>query len=175
MTSRLALRSGIGLAAVQAVLMLSTGVLFWIDRQISPRAWVATAPVDPNLPIRGRYITMTMLVPLRSNNLIESDGELLHTWQTVQLGVEGDRLIAQINDQSTRNQLDGRIRQRGDSLVVNPDHELAFFIPPDVQDPSIQPDGRTLWVEVTLPRFGAPRPIQLGLETNGLIEPLPLR
>ena len=73
MTSRLALRSGIGLAAVQAVLMLSTGVLFWIDREISPRAWVATAPVDPNLPIRGRYITMTMLVPLRTNNLIESD------------------------------------------------------------------------------------------------------
>ena len=26
-------------------------------------------------------------------------------------------------------------------------------IPPDVQDPSIQPDGRTLSVEVTLPRF----------------------
>ena len=67
MTSRRALRSGIGLAAVQAVLMLSTGVLFWIDREISPRAWVATAPVDPNLPIRGRYITMTMLVPLRPN------------------------------------------------------------------------------------------------------------
>ena len=175
MTSRVALRSGIGIAAVQAVLMLSTGVLFWIDRQISPRAWVPTAPMDPNLLIRGRYITMTMLVPLRPSNLIDSDAELLNTWQTVQLGVEGDRLIAQINDQSTRNQLDGRIRQRGDSLVVNPYHELAFFIPPDVQDPSIQPDGRSLWVEVTLPRFGAPRPIQLGLETNGLIEPLPLR
>ena len=72
-------------------------LLFWIDREISPRAWVPTAPVDPNLPIRGRYITMTMLVPLRTNNLIESDGELLNTWQTVQLGVEGDRLIAQIN------------------------------------------------------------------------------
>ena len=175
MTSRRALRSGIGLAAVQAVLMLSTGVLFWIDREISPRAWVPTAPVDPNLPIRGRYITMTMLVPLRPNDLIESDGELLNTWQTVQLDVEGDRLIAEINDQSIRNQFNGRIRQRQDTLVVNLDHELAFFIPPDVQDPSIQTDGRTFWVEVTLPRFGAPRPIQLGLETNGLIEPLPLR
>ena len=175
MTSRRALRSGIGLAAVQAVLMLSTGVLFWIDREISPRAWVPTAPVDPNLPIRGRYITMTMLVPLRPNDLSKSDAELLNTWQTVQLDVEGDRLIAQINDQSIRNQFNGRIRQRQDTLFVNLDHELAFFIPPDVQDPSIQPDGRTFWVEVTLPRFGAPRPIQLGLETNGLIEPLPLR
>ena len=31
------------------------------------------------------------------------------------------------------------------------------------------------WVEVTLPGLGAPRPIQLGLERDGQIEPLALR
>ena len=61
------------------------------------------------------------------------------------------------------------------ALVVIPNPELAFFIPPDVKDPSRQPDGSTLWVEVTLPGLGAPRPIQLGLERDGKIEPLALR
>ena len=51
MTSRRALRTGIGRCV--RMLMLSTGLLFWIDREISP-VLGSTAPVDPNLPIRGR-------------------------------------------------------------------------------------------------------------------------
>ena len=175
MTSRVRSRPGFLLAGVQAALILSTAAMFWFDRQISPRAWVPTVPVDPNLPIRGRYITLNMVVPLRSNSLKISDGDLLNTRQKVHLVAVGDRLIAHIDDQAKYNLIDGSIRRNGDDLVVNPDHELAFFIPPDVQDPSIQPDGRTLWVEVTVPRFGAPRPIQLGFEANGLIQPLRLR
>ena len=175
MTSRVRSRPGFLLAGVQAALILSTAAMFWFDRQISPRAWVPTVPVDPNLPIRGRYITLNMVVPLRSNSLKTSDGDLLNTRQKVLLVAVGDRLIALIDDQAKYNLIDGSIRRNGDDLVVNPDHELAFFIPPDVQDPSIQPDGRTLWVEVTVPRFGAPRPIQLGFEANGLIQPLRLR
>ena len=175
MNSRVRSRSGLLLAAVQAVLILSTAAMFWFDRQISPRAWVPTEPVDPNLPIRGRYITLNMVVPLRSKRLNTSDRDLLNTRQKVHLVAVGDRLIADIDDQAKSNLIDGSVRRSGDDWVVRPDHELAFFIPPDVQDPSIQPDGRTLWVEVTVPRVGAPRPIHLGLEANGLIQPLLLR
>ena len=63
MNSRVRWKPGLLLAGVQAALMLSTGLLFWFDRQTSPRAWVPTAPVDPNLPIRGRYITLNMVAP----------------------------------------------------------------------------------------------------------------
>ena len=175
MNSRVRSRSGLLLAGVQAVLILSTAAMFWFDRQISPRAWVRTEPVDPSLPIRGRYITLNMVVPLRSDRLKISDGDLLNTYQRIQLVAVGDRLIADIEDNAKSNLIDGSIRQSGDDWVVRPDHQLAFFIPPDVQDPSIQPDGRTLWVEVTVPRSGAPRPIQLGLDVNGLIQPLLLR
>jgi len=175
MNSRVRSRSGLLLAGIQAVLILSTAAMFWFDRQISPRAWVPTEPVDPNLPIRGRYITLNMVVPLRSKRLKKSDGDLLNTRQKVHLVAVGDRLIADIDDLAKSNLIDGSVRRSGDDWVVRPDHELAFFIPPDVQDPSIQPDGRTLWVEVTVPRSGAPRPIQLGLDVNGLIQPLLLR
>jgi hypothetical protein len=50
------------LAAVQCLMVLSlTGKLFY-DRATCPRVWVRTAPWDPNLPIRGRYLSL-QLVP----------------------------------------------------------------------------------------------------------------
>ena len=88
MKSRVRWRPGLLLAGVQAALMLSTGLLFWFDRQISPRAWVPTAPVDPNLPIRGRYITLNMVVPFISNSTDVSATDLVGSWQDVQLRVE---------------------------------------------------------------------------------------
>ena len=175
MKSRTRWRSGLRLAGVQAVLMLSTGVLFWFDRQTSPRAWVPTAPIDPSLPIRGRYITLTMVAPFVPSNRNDSVDELVGSWQDVELRVEADRLKAVQKVGAGFNNYGGTIMLREGSLAVDPGPELAFFIPPDVMDPSIRPDGSTLWVEVTLPVSGAPRPIQLGIEKDGQIEPLALR
>ena len=57
-----AFRKGLVLAALQCALVLSlTGKLFY-DRATSPRIWVKTLPYDPNLPIRGRYLSL-MLAP----------------------------------------------------------------------------------------------------------------
>jgi hypothetical protein len=53
---------------------------------------------------------------------------------------------------------------------------VAFFIPEHVADPSVRPAGETLWVEVTVPKRGPPRPIRLGVrKAGGAIEPLDLR
>lgn len=175
MNSRLHWRPGLLIAGVQAALMLSTGLVFWFDRQTSPRAWVPTAPVDPNLPIRGRYITLNMEVPFTPTRTDVSTSNLVGTWQALNLRVEGDRLMAEQVVRERANSYWGEIRLNEGSLVVNPGPELAFFIPPDVKDPSIQPDGSTLWVQVTVPDFGEPRPIQLGLEKDGQITPLALR
>jgi hypothetical protein len=49
---------------------------------------------------------------------------------------------------------------------------LAYFIPEDVEDPSRR---RDLWVEVTVPPTGAPRPIRLGVKQDGALAPLQLR
>jgi hypothetical protein len=52
---------------------------------------------------------------------------------------------------------------------------LAFFIPEHVQDPSVRSQGEELWVEVTLPKKGPPRPIRLGVKKgDGPITPLAL-
>jgi hypothetical protein len=54
------LRKGIILAALQCALVLSfTGKLF-CDRATCPRVWVKAMRYDPNLPIRGRYLSLTL-------------------------------------------------------------------------------------------------------------------
>ena len=175
MNNRALRGTGLLLAGVQAALMLSTGLVFWFERQTSPRAWVRTVPVDPNLPIRGRYITLNMVVPFVPTRSNVSISDLVGSWQPVKLRVEVDRLLAEQVVQARANNYRGEIRLEQESLVVIPGPELAFFIPPDVKDPSVRPDGSPLWVEVSLTGSGAPRPIQLGIEKDGQIEPLLLR
>lgn len=56
------LRKGIVLGGLQCALVLSlTGKLLY-DRATCPRVWVKTQRYDPNLPIRGRYLSL-MLAP----------------------------------------------------------------------------------------------------------------
>jgi len=51
------MQKGLVLAALECAMVLSlTGKLLY-DRSTRPRVWVRTAPYDPNLPIRGRYLS----------------------------------------------------------------------------------------------------------------------
>ena len=58
------------------------------------------------------------------------------------------------------------------ALIVEP---LMYFIPEHVKDPSRRAASEELWVEVTLPRLGAPRPIRLGVKKGGVLEALDVR
>jgi hypothetical protein len=54
---------------------------------------------------------------------------------------------------------------------------VVFFIPENAVDPTpwTARDNKQLWVEVTVPKKGPPRPIQLALKDNGAWKPLDLR
>ncbi|WP_115016244.1 hypothetical protein [Synechococcus sp. UW140] len=160
-------RSGVSLALFQAGLLLLVGLTFWMERLISPRLWALAQPVDPNLPIRGRYVSLRLLVPLSGAETSES------TTKSVILQAQGDRLVAQ-NDGDGERYAGQLIRRDGQALVELTE-PLALFIPPDVKDPSRRSPTDPLWVEVTLPRSGAPRPIQLGVLREGRLRPLSLR
>jgi hypothetical protein len=63
--------------------------------------------------------------------------------------------------------------QEGYLLLLRP--PLVYFVPEHVEDPSRRPQGEELWVEVTLPKKGPPRPIRLGVKKgDGPITPLEL-
>ena len=58
---------------------------------------------------------------------------------------------------------------------VDTSEPVAFFIPEHIPDPSRRPAGEELWVEVTVPRSGPPRPIRLAAVKNGVFSPLDIR
>jgi hypothetical protein len=65
---------GFVLAALQAALVLSLSGKLLYDRQVRPRVWVQTTPYDPNLPIRGRYLSLRLVAPKGSEFYAETEG-----------------------------------------------------------------------------------------------------
>ena len=155
---------GLALAVVHLAIVSSLGAKLVADRAALPRVWVRTAPVDPNLPIRGRYVQMR----------IEVDATPALASHLVALRVEDGRLVAREADRPSSGQPLSRMARFADGrerfMLARP---LAFFIAEHADDPSRRPPDEELWVEVSVPPRGAPRPIRLGVKKDGLLTPLP--
>jgi hypothetical protein len=171
-------QAGLLLALLQAGLLLSLGAVMQTDRIRLPRAWVQTAPHDPELPIRGRYVSLRLLVPAPKLRSLLPLPEERRCWQPVWLVARGDRLEALPKVPAAAAAVSSHracIEELDGAAMARLDEPVAFFIPPDVQDPSQRTDGKTLWVEVTLPAKGPPRPIRLGLSPQGGVRITPLQ
>ncbi len=166
---------GLMLAAAHVALVASLGGKLLFDRATRPRVWVETAPFDPNLPIRGRYVRLQLFVEPRGFPEIERDA----SQQPVTLQVDGDRLIAHADtlvEGYDPSLLYARVIEREGREVGVLDDPVAFFITEHIPDPSLRAADEELWVEVTVPKKGPPRPIQLGVKTgDGPVVPLDLR
>lgn len=169
-------RRGLLLALLQAGLVLGLGGQLLVERALRPRGWLRTEPVDPNLPIRGRYISLRLVAPAPS--LRGSETAL------IRLVVRDGRLQAigaADHPPQASAPLTAWMHSEAGTTLAALDQPLAFFLPPDVPDPSARAVASAgterLWVEVTLPSQGLPRPIRLGTSRQGsaAITPLALR
>jgi len=168
---------GLLVGVVQVGLVASLGAKLLYDRATLPRVWVRVAPYDPNLPIRGRYVRLQLVVePQGLENYPKQDESAL---RNVVLRIENGRLVGEV--QAPDRQYDPTaphirmIRSGGEKLVVL-DTSVPFFIPEHVDDPSRRPAGEQLWVEATIPTEGPPRPIRLGVKKgDGPIVPMDLQ
>jgi len=52
----------VAVALIQILLISSVGAKLLFDRRACPRAWFKTRRYDPNLPIRGRYVSLQLEV-----------------------------------------------------------------------------------------------------------------
>jgi hypothetical protein len=157
-------RKGLIVAVLHLALVASLGAKLLVDRATRPRVWARVGPVDPSLPIRGRY------VQLRLEGAV--DGQIATTPNARFTPTVRDRALVFV-PASGKTGRSGRVNERPDGTRVVTLHEpLAFFIPEHVPDPSMRAPGEELWVEVTLPRSGAPRPIRLGVMKDGTLTPL---
>jgi len=60
------LQRAVLLGVVQLTLVASLGVKLVRDRATLPRVWARTGPVDPDMPIRGRYVELSLQASTRS-------------------------------------------------------------------------------------------------------------
>ena len=157
-------RRGLLIAVAHLLIVLSLGGKLLIDRATRPRLWVSVAPVDPDLPIRGRYVMLSPRVEAPQL----SDREYS---RTARLEVRDGKLFAIPDDNGSVSYW-----RRTPSSPAVLGSGMAFFIAEHAQDPSFRGNGEELWAEVTVPRKGLPRPIRLGVKKPGSdhIEPLNL-
>jgi len=150
---------GVAVAVLQCLIVLSVAGKYTLDRARLPRVWVKAAPFDPNLPVRGRYVSLRLQVDTPPDAT---------AWTAARLSVTGGRLLAAPDRTGSVHVVPGRTQW----TLAEP---VAFFIPEHVPDPSRRPPDEELWVEVSVPVKGAPRPIRLGVKKDGVLTPLALQ
>jgi hypothetical protein len=167
---------GLVIAVVHLALVGSLGAKLLYDRETRPRVWALTTPYDPDLPIRGRYVSLQVAVEPRGFD--DTDSQAGRQPRRVFLRAEAGRLVADAKSDegsAARSDLFVRFIQRGGESLAVLQEPVAFFIPEHVPDPSRRAPDEHLWVEVTIPKKGPPRPIRLGVKKgDGPIEPLDL-
>ncbi len=175
------LQRAIVVAVIHLLIVSSLGAKLLYDRATRPRVWVKAANYDPNLPIRGRYVALRPLfddpTPKRQETVPATGARGMKIDRYWEFGrievVNGKAVIRYVDDTS-----DGLRLQRipnGDTTALTLFEPVLFFIPDTAADPSRLKQGEELWVEVTIPRKGPPRPLQLAKKSNGEWKPLDLR
>jgi hypothetical protein len=150
---------GVAVAVLQCLIVLSVAGKYALDRARLPRVWAMAAPVDPSLPVRGRYVSLRLQVEAPPD---------AGQWTSARLSAVDGRLAATPDPTGTVHIMSGGSRY----TIAEP---VAYFIPEHVPDPSWRAAGEELWVQVSVPAKGSPRPIRLGVKKNGVLTPLELR
>ena len=158
------LSRGIAVAVLQCLIILSVAGKYAVDRNRLPRAWAKSAPYHPSLPLRGRYVSMRLEV--------DTPPAIPDANQGARLSIRDGRLFATPDSSPLRSGssyvMIGRIAGRPWTLT----EPVLFFLPEHAADPSRRSSGEELWVEVSIPRQGPPRPVRLGVKKNGILTPL---
>ena len=175
------------LLGVQLALVLSVAGKYWYERRTCPRVWVRATQRDPEQPLRGRYLALQLLVdacglpqdrahyrpPLVMMNAPDKAGPGSWVWM-VSLRATSGHLVPSLDEYSRKPEELRQVILQADRpcerAPVQTDEE--YFIPEHAKGPFPLRAGQELWVEVTVPPSGPPRPIQLALADGPDFRPL---
>lgn len=170
---------------IQIALVLSIAGKYLYERKTCPRVWVRAAQFDPNAPLRGRYLSMQLSLDAcglprderPSRTIIGRPTPVVAAEQwTVRPVAQDGKLIARLATDSDRPEYTQELTlwntHTCDRAVLS--SPVEYFIADTARTPFPLQPGQELWVEVTVPRMGPPRPIQLAVSQNGVFTPLKL-
>lgn len=164
------------LIAVQLLLVLSLAASYVYERRVYPRVWVRSTQMAGTLPLRGRYVGMQLLVDVCGLPRSAVPGAPGFTpgfqpgvpgaWQwTVKAMARDGRLVVEQAPERTRP---GETRQvwlqQGQPCErARLLDDESFFVGDRAKLPLTLKKTEELWVEVTVPPSGPPRPVQLAV------------
>jgi hypothetical protein len=170
--------------AIQCLLVLTIAGKFLLERKVCPRVWARAANLDPNSPMRGRYLILPLEVDacalpaegaaVKVPELGRPPARQTVYWSNSRLVDRGGKLTAVPAPAGaprpdfltiTRNESNSCAQATLISAV-------DYYIPDTTQWPPTLGKGDALWVEVTIPPEGPPRPIQLAVSRSGAFTPL---
>ena len=171
-------QAAIALLFIQSAIALSVAGKYALDRAMKPRVWVRAQQYDPSTPLRGRYLALQLTVdgctvaiagaqPPDSFYGSFSEGlprtRRIGRWP-VKLSAEHGHLIARADTNPAPDNTQTVLLWSGqDCHIATLDHAVDFFLPEHAASPLPSTRNADLWVEVTVPSTGPPRPIQLAI------------
>jgi hypothetical protein len=186
-------RVSIALLVIQTVIVSTVGLKYLYQRVTCPRVWTRASSYDPYLLMRGRYLSLQLTVDGCSSTLPSAknaqyprevngtpSGPTFNVnaadtvWFQGRLAVKDNKLIA-IRVPESESSISTQSVSAPPGAAC--DHmrlavPVDFYISEHANDPSFLKQGQELWIEVTVPPKGPPRPLQLALKDNGAWKPL---
>ncbi len=181
------------LLAVQLTIVSTIAAKYLYQRWSCPRVWTRATTYDPQLLMRGRYLSLQLVLdgcqstlpsakqaamPRNVDGVQTGKTYSIRSDQSVQfparLKVEGNKLLAiripEGDNRPDEQMVEGSPGASCEDLRL--DGPVDFYIAEHAADPSPLKAGQELWIEVTVPPKGPPRPIQLALKDGGAWKPL---
>lgn len=186
--------TSIALLLIQLALVSSIASKYLYQRATCPRVWTRTVAHDQKFSMQGRYLSLQLTVDgcqstlpsaLRATFPRNPDGTTKPTGFTVNndqhpitfranLKVEKGKLLAiRIPEADLRSKGENVTAMPGSACdAMRLDQPVDFYIAEHGADPTALKQGQELWIEVTVPPKGPPRPLQLALKQDGAWKPL---
>jgi len=177
---------------VQLALVSTVAAKYLYQRWRCPRVWARTVSYDPEMPMRGRYIAAQLIVdgcqstlpsakaaqfPRDVNGAVKPGPFVMRPVPVsfrANLKVADNKLIAvQVEgDESGRTGEEVSAVPGAPCDQMRLDAPVNYYISDSARSPLPLKGGQELWIEVTVPPKGPPRPLQLALKDNGVWRPL---
>lgn len=169
-------RAAITLLLIQSAIALSVAGTYALDRITKPRVWVRAQQFDPSTPLRGRYLALRLSVDgcsLPGSGIASSDAyngfegmpsrKRIGVWPVTLSAESGQLAVHAVAKPSPDNSSSVSLWSGQDCHNASLDQSVDFFLPEHAASPVPQSHDASLWVEVTVPSSGPPRPIQLAV------------
>lgn len=183
--------ASLALLVIQLAIVLSIAGKYLYQRWTCPRVWTRSAAYDPELVMRGRYLSLQLEVDGCESTLPSGaqaqfprnpDGTIASKQFTVRgpvvdfpakLVVKDNRLIA-VHQRDTDDPHAQMVSTLGNAACdrMRLEQPVNFYIAEHADSPFSRQPGGELWIEVTVPPKGPPRPIQLAVKQAGAWKPL---